>query len=210
MRTTNPEKFARKREEILEAASRCFARDGFHGASVSSICAEAGISPGHIYHYFASKEAIVGAIIEARLADKVAGFERVLRSDDLVGAIIVEIESIKMGARNAGLKRQLMLEMIAEGGRNPTIANMLVEHNRTIRELLAELLRRAQERGQVDAALDPEPAAAVLLSVIECAGTLTTNNPTLAPEHNLEHLKLLIKRFLVSGSSVARAADPVE
>jgi len=210
MRTTNPEKFARKREEILGAASRCFARDGFHGASVASICAEADISPGHLYHYFASKEAIVGAIIEASLADKVARFERVVRSDDLVGGIIAEIESVRAGAKNAGLKRQLMLEMVAEGGRNPTIAGMLAEHNRTVRELLAELLRRAQVRGQVDTTLDPEPAAAVLLFVIECAGALTTNNPALAPEHNLEHLKLLIKRFLVFGSAPERAAAPVE
>ena len=48
-------------EAILEAALRCFRAEGFHGASISRICAETGISAGHLYHSFDSKEAIVSA-----------------------------------------------------------------------------------------------------------------------------------------------------
>ncbi len=55
MRKLDPVKHEEKRREILAAAGRCFARDGFRGASISQICAEAGISSGHLYHYFASK-----------------------------------------------------------------------------------------------------------------------------------------------------------
>ena len=68
MRTLNPVRHAEKRQEILDAAARCLARDGFQGASTAIICREAGISPGHLYHYFASKEEILTALTAAGLA----------------------------------------------------------------------------------------------------------------------------------------------
>ena len=73
MRKLDPVKHEEKRREILNAAERCFVRDGLQGASISSICAEARISPGHLYHYFTSKEAIVSAMIEVRLEEAAAG-----------------------------------------------------------------------------------------------------------------------------------------
>jgi len=72
MRKVDPVKHEKKRRDILEAAARCFARDGFRGASTADICAEAKISPGHLYHYFASKEAIMGAMAEAKLGEAAA------------------------------------------------------------------------------------------------------------------------------------------
>ena len=52
-------------QRILEAAKACFVRSGFQGASMQQICAECGMSPGALYRYFPSKEAIVEAICEA-------------------------------------------------------------------------------------------------------------------------------------------------
>lgn len=51
-----------RREEILAAAKRCFSRSGFHGTSMQEICAEARMSPGSLYRYFPSKEAIIAGI----------------------------------------------------------------------------------------------------------------------------------------------------
>ena len=55
-----------KREHILEAAIRVFARRGYHGARVSDIAAEAGIAYGLVYHYFKNKEEILRTIFEER------------------------------------------------------------------------------------------------------------------------------------------------
>ena len=52
-------------QRILEAAKACFLRSGFQGASMHQICAEVGMSPGALYRYFPSKEAIIEAICEA-------------------------------------------------------------------------------------------------------------------------------------------------
>jgi TetR/AcrR family transcriptional regulator, transcriptional repressor of aconitase len=47
---------ARRREEILEAARRCFARHGYEGATVARLEEESGLSRGAIFNYFPSKE----------------------------------------------------------------------------------------------------------------------------------------------------------
>ena len=52
-----------RREEILAAASRMFARDGFHGVSIDELGAAVGLSGPALYRYFASKEAILSAML---------------------------------------------------------------------------------------------------------------------------------------------------
>ena len=55
-----------RREQILEAAMRAFARKGFTRATNKDIAQEAGVTAGLIYHYFENKEAVLKAIIEER------------------------------------------------------------------------------------------------------------------------------------------------
>ena len=52
-----------RRAEIVVAAQKCFAEKGLHGASVADIAREAGLSVGQLYRIFASKEAIIEAIV---------------------------------------------------------------------------------------------------------------------------------------------------
>src|SRR5947199_437080 len=53
-----------RRTQILDAALVCFAKRGFHQASMHDISAEAGISVGLIYRYFQNKEAVIAAMAE--------------------------------------------------------------------------------------------------------------------------------------------------
>ena len=46
---------AHKEAQIIDGAARVFARDGYEGASMSRIAAEAGVSKGTLYNYFSSK-----------------------------------------------------------------------------------------------------------------------------------------------------------
>jgi AcrR family transcriptional regulator len=51
-----------KADAILAAALDLFVERGFHGTSVPSVAERAGVAAGTIYHYFASKEALVNAL----------------------------------------------------------------------------------------------------------------------------------------------------
>lgn len=55
-----------RREQIIDAAMYVFSQKGFARATNKDIALEAGITPGLIYHYFESKEALLQAIIEGR------------------------------------------------------------------------------------------------------------------------------------------------
>lgn len=52
------------RPRLLAAALRAFAARGYEGTSVRDIAAEAQVAPGLLYHYFASKEAVLQALFE--------------------------------------------------------------------------------------------------------------------------------------------------
>lgn len=53
-----------RRRQILKAAVRCFRKRGFHQTTLRDIASEFGMSVGHIYNYFESKEAIIEAMVE--------------------------------------------------------------------------------------------------------------------------------------------------
>lgn len=52
-----------RRQQLLRAAARLMERSGSHGVSMQSVAAEAGVSVGLIYRYFANKEELVQAVI---------------------------------------------------------------------------------------------------------------------------------------------------
>lgn len=62
-----------RREQILDAAMHVFAEKGFARATNKDIAHRAGITPGLIYHYFESKEALLMAIVESRSPLKIEG-----------------------------------------------------------------------------------------------------------------------------------------
>src|SRR5215216_1095498 len=58
-----------KQTTILQAALELIAERGFHGAPMSLVAQRAGVSAGIIYHYFASKEALIHALYHQIEAD---------------------------------------------------------------------------------------------------------------------------------------------
>jgi AcrR family transcriptional regulator len=60
------EQAQRRREQLIEAALAVFARKGVDGASIKDIARAAAVTPGLLYHYFDSKEALVAAVLAER------------------------------------------------------------------------------------------------------------------------------------------------
>src|SRR5690242_12054228 len=66
---------ARKRESILMAAARAFARGGYHATTMQGIAREAGYTPPSLYAYFAGKEQIFGELASLLSREFVAVFD---------------------------------------------------------------------------------------------------------------------------------------
>jgi len=205
MRRLDPVKHEEKRQEILAAAKACFAREGFHGASIADICAQAGISPGHLYHYFPGKEAILDAIGAAALKEGARQFGELVESGNALSAIGTVIEEAKR--RNLRADFILFLELAAETHRNPKLAKMLREMSRSTRSILAEFLKKGQANGLIDPGLDPETAATILFGILDGARMMTVRDPKLDMAQILDTIKLLVRRFLQPPSSNASASS---
>ena len=123
-----------RRQQVLDAATTCFRREGFHGSSIARISRAAGMSPGHIYHYFANKEAIVEAIAareENDLAELVRQMEQDLEGGDLVRRLTRHVgEAVERN--NDPDHVGLMLELAAEAARNSAVAQILRRSDRVI------------------------------------------------------------------------------
>lgn len=195
MRKVDPVKHAEKRQEILDAAERCFIRDGFHGATTASICTEAGISPGHLYHYFPSKETIIGALVDASLKRVAERFATASAAPSgVVAALVSEVDKKKpKKTRNA---RLMLLDMFAEAERNPVLAEVIRKHSRGILTLTADLVRRGQDTGEIDKTLDADAVATVLMSVIDGTRLIGIRDPKLETAKTFGLVKTMIARFL--------------
>jgi AcrR family transcriptional regulator len=205
LRKVDPVKHEQKRAEILGAAIRCFIRDGFRGASTTDICAEAGISPGHLYHYFPSKVAIIEAMIDMGLARAAAHFENILAAPDVIEALLADIEESSLRFRPAQI---LNLDGLAEAARNPEFAKIIERHTTAVRRMWSDFLRQAQSRGRVDPELDPEATANILIALIDGSRAMPIRDPKLDIKQSVEHLRTMLVRFLRPPEAHNAASKP--
>jgi TetR/AcrR family transcriptional regulator, repressor for uid operon len=152
-----------RRQQILEAALACFLRKGFHQTTTDEICAEAALSPGALYSYYPSKESIIQAIGEQHRRRNQALVARLAEGDSpmlrlhqvLVDAVGNIADSYKAGTLAVDV------ELWAEALRNPGVRRAFTENLGAVLDAMAAVARRAQSRGQLNGALDPDAVAQV-------------------------------------------------
>ncbi|MGJ4889547.1 TetR/AcrR family transcriptional regulator [Bradyrhizobium sp. HKCCYLR20261] len=203
MRKVDPVKHEQKRREILQAALSCFVRSGFHGASTTDICAAAKISPGHLYHYFPSKEAVIQALVEINLSHAEARLQAVLAAPDVIDALVQELENTSLHQPQA---QMLSTEALAEACRNPDFAAIVHAQTCAMRTLLVEFIVQAQQRGEIDAGLDPEATANLLLAIVDGARALPIRNPAVDIPASSAHLRIMLRRFLAPPAATRHTA----
>lgn len=136
------EKSRERKKQVLDAAAKCFREEGFHGCSISRISKAAGMSPGHIYYHFANKEAIIEALIAQQENSLIEMVNDIAASPpDETLAVTLTRHTAKMVERHASPEFVgLWLEIAAEAARNPNVAQLLQQSNKTIQEKFDELL----------------------------------------------------------------------
>ena len=78
-------------DEILFVAARLFAEHGFAGTSTRAIAAAAGLRQPSLFHWFASKEAILERLLERSLAPSLAYAEQVAAERDRAGVRLFRV-----------------------------------------------------------------------------------------------------------------------
>lgn len=199
-RKLDPERYEARRREILEAAIVCFARNGFHQTTTAQICAEAGMSSGNIFHYFANKEAIIEAIVAEDRRETAAYFAGLDVVEDQFGAILGFLDSSLEYAVDETTVR-LILEIAAESIRNPAIGAVVTASDAETRAGLAQVVRRAIARGQIDAGLDPDSTATWIMALVDGVFSRLSIDPDFKPLEQAPMLRLIVERFLRPGGA---------
>jgi AcrR family transcriptional regulator len=165
MNRLNIQRQADRRDEILSAAQRCFVRSGFHQTSMQEICAEAGMSPGNLYRYFPSKEALIAGIAERDRAEVAQEFANADLSQGLFAVLkgmahhhftVRPIEQVKR-----------YTEVMSEARRNPEIARISASFDADVRKWLINLFNAAAERGDIAEDADIEGAVDMLMTIAD-------------------------------------------
>lgn len=92
-RPRDPELPARRREEIIEVATRLFARDGFAGTDLQDVADELGVGKGTLYRYFPSK----GALFQGAVDHVMITMRRAI--DAAIQAVDDPLEKIEVAIR---------------------------------------------------------------------------------------------------------------
>jgi len=202
MRRANAQLQSDRRSEILDAAARCFARAGFHQTSMQTICAEAGMSPGNVYRYFRSKEAIIAAISERDLAQAAADFEAVDKAPDFFTGFAA------LGRRYLVERKPeesvLYLDIMAEARRNPEIRRIHESNQTDVRAGLAAILRRAADRGELRRDLDFDKIVTVIMALGDGLESRRAIDPSFNPESVID-IVLDLVRYTLTDCKLAHA-----
>ncbi len=197
MRRANAQLQIDRRAEILQAAARCFARSGFHGASMQDICAEASMSPGNLYRYFRSKEEIIAAICERDRADAAEGFAMVNQAADFWSAFaaLARYHFVERSTEDVAI----CAEVFAESRRNPEIARLNHQFDKDVKQWLGDLLRQATARGDIHPQTDIDSAASMLMVMADGLFWRRATDPAFDAEAVLPLFLAVTRHMLTSG-----------
>lgn len=157
-----------RRQQIIDAANACFTRNGFHQATMQQICAEAQLSPGAVYRYFASKDEIIEAICEEGLQRSMDLIPAAPDSSDTLTAVNDLVDRFFALLQGPDfLLCSLDVELWAEALRNPRIHAILRRSFEAICQRFAGLVRESQQEGAFNPSLDAEAIAQTAISLFQ-------------------------------------------
>ena len=162
-----------RRTRILDAAERCFVASGFHGARMSQIAKEAKMSPGHIYHYFESKERIIAEMVRTHSEDKKCMLDQFEEAGDRVVDQLIENLESNVDSSTDPFWSALMLEITAEATRNPEIAATLRESDSEIKTRVLNCLKGGTDKQELEMRLE------ILVALFQGLGIRNIVNPNL-------------------------------
>lgn len=157
--TNKPRARLEQREaDILDAATKLFASDGFHATSTRKIAAAAKVSEGTVFHYFSTKNALLLAILDNFYDDLTdsarAGIEEIMDTRERL--LFLAKNHIRILLKNQALMMRLIQVYLSVDVnyyvdyKNSHIHDLNYQYTR----LFNNVIREGIERGALDPALE--------------------------------------------------------
>lgn len=163
-----PQELESRHREIVDAARRCFLRNGFHQTTTDDICREASITPGGLYHYFRSKDDVIAAVIKASAQDAVDRLstlaENAANTRSSIRALAASFSDSLKDSDIDDITR-LDVDVWAESLRNDKLAEITKEGWAVRRDWLRGLIGNAIDEGVYSREVDPDGLANLIMSL---------------------------------------------
>ncbi len=195
MRTRDPARREQRRNDLLDAALRCYAERGYHATRTADICSLAGMSSGNLFHYFDSKHEVLLATVERDGVSTEQALDAMCQETDPLAALFVFVDQVCELAADpvfAGFS----LEIAALAHRDEDVATRFRANDRALRDGLARLIQSAQTAGQVPASLSPPRAASWLAALIDGMFARIEADPDFDPRSEAPVLNGVVRHIL--------------
>lgn len=167
MPRVSKEHLAARRQQILDAARRCFLRDGFHNTSMQDVIAEAGLSVGAVYRYFPSKNDLITAIAQSVIGGADGVFAELATAPPLPLAEVLDralaYVDTQTGPDGA---LPLAIQVWSEAQRDPALAEFVAATYTRFRDHFVAIARRARDAGELPPDADPEVVGPALFGLV--------------------------------------------
>ncbi|HUJ61752.1 MAG TPA: TetR/AcrR family transcriptional regulator [Kofleriaceae bacterium] len=154
-----------KRERILTAAERIFARHGFYAAKVSDVAREAGVADGTIYLYFKSKDDLLISLFERRMREVNAALRAAVAGKPprdqlraLVRAYLQLVHDEPAAAEVLTIELRQSAKFMKEYD-NPEFADFL--------RMLGGIIAAGQDAGELDRTIPAHVAARMIFGMLD-------------------------------------------
>ncbi|MCX7644472.1 MAG: TetR/AcrR family transcriptional regulator [Rhodobacteraceae bacterium] len=164
--------------EILSKIKSVFGQKGFDGASMQELARAAGMSVGNFYRYFASKDAIVAALVQQDLSEVAGVFRHILASDDPRGTFLAALRQ-ELVSHAAGDEGPLWAEIEAASGRCPEICRITSAMEDQVVRFLTQTIALIVGTSEAEAAARFETHARFIIVLYKAVAMQTRTSPEL-------------------------------
>jgi AcrR family transcriptional regulator len=152
--------------EILDAAVVCFARSGFHKATMRDIVRESGTSAGAIYNLFSGKQEIIAAIASRRHDEERRVFEEARKQPTLTKSLehIRDYFLSDLNSPRQRMRRRVTVQLWAEAQHDTKLQKVARDTFAKPHKLLRDLLTEGQRQGEIARRIDTDAMARFLIA----------------------------------------------
>ena len=165
------------KERIVEAARRCIAQLGLHGATVRAIAAEADVSTGYVMHYFPDKQQLAAAVLAANNARAGARVARASRKRKGLAALEAAIEAVLPMDAERRVEWQVWGAFWTASAADGSAADGLLGARRALERILAVPFAEALAAGELPDSLDVDYECARLVTLAAGLGLTGAGSP---------------------------------
>lgn len=201
-----PDTQRQRRENILDAAERSFARSGFHATSMQDICREAGVSPGALYLYFSSKEALIAGIAERDRLEFQSRFAHLAETRDFLDALRALGESYFVD--DSPERRLMCIEIALEATRNPQVGEIHRAVDAYVEQSFEALFERLKQEGRIQPDLDIRTITRLMMVIGDGMFLRRAVSPNFDPMATLEGVVELV-RLMIKPTEAKEDANSV-